>query len=106
MPEGPGQLFDIANENDKFSLGSFSLDPESLTLPDPTFWIVLLYGVFINVQNFGIDQSFVQRYITAKSDRDAKFSVWLATLLFPLVSAVFFFIGTGYSASTRLTRNC
>jgi SSS family solute:Na+ symporter len=95
MPEGPGQLFRIANENDKFSLGSFSLDPRSLTMPEPTFWIVIVYGLFINLQNFGIDQSFVQRYITAKSDRDANFSVWLATLMFPVASAIFFFIGTG-----------
>ncbi len=95
MPEGPQQLFEIASENDKFSLGSFSIQADSFILPEPTFWIVLIYGVFINLQNFGIDQSFVQRYITAKSDRDAKFSVWLATLLFPIMSAVFFFIGTG-----------
>ncbi|MFT4588292.1 MAG: SSS family solute:Na+ symporter [Limisphaerales bacterium] len=95
MPEGPGQLFETAKENGKFSLGSFSLNPESFTLPQPTFWIVLLYGVFINIQNFGIDQSFVQRYATAKSDRDARFSVWLAALLFPVMSALFFFIGTG-----------
>ena len=95
MPEGSGQLFEIAKENGKFSLGSFSLSPGSFTLPQPTFWIVLIYGVFINIQNFGIDQSFVQRYATAKSDRAAKFSVWLAALLFPVMSALFFFIGTG-----------
>jgi SSS family solute:Na+ symporter len=95
MPEGSGQLFEIAKENGKFSLGSFSLSPGSFTLPQPTFWIVLLYGVFINIQNFGIDQSFVQRYATAKSDRAAKSSVWLAALLFPVMSALFFFIGTG-----------
>ncbi len=95
MPEGPGQLFEVANANDKFSLGSFSLNPETLTMPDPTFWMVLVYGLFINLQNFGINQSFVQRYIAAKSDRDAKFSVWLGAILFPLVSVLFFFIGTG-----------
>lgn len=95
MPEGPGQLFRIANENEKFSLGSFSLQPATLTMAEPTFWMVLIYGLFINLQNFGIDQSFVQRYITAKSDRDATFSVWLGAILFPLVSIVFFFIGTG-----------
>ncbi|MDA1233061.1 MAG: sodium:solute symporter [Planctomycetota bacterium] len=95
MPEGPGQLFKIANENDKFSLGSFSLQPATLTMAEPTFWMVLVYGLFINLQNFGIDQSFVQRYITAKSDRDATFSVWLGAILFPVISVVFFFIGTG-----------
>lgn len=94
MPGGPGRLFQVAIEHGKFSLGSFSLSPGSLTLPDPTFWIVLVYGLFINVQNFGIDQSFVQRYVTAKSDRDAKFSVWLGALLFPVISALFFLIGT------------
>ena len=106
MPAGTPQLFEIANENHKFSLGSFSLAPATLTMPDPTFWMVVLYGVFINLQNFGIDQSFVQRYITARSDRDAKFSVWLGAILFPLMSALFFFIGTGlfslYQATPEL----
>jgi SSS family solute:Na+ symporter len=95
MPGGPGQLFEVANANGKFSLGSFSLNPATLTMPDPTFWMVLVYGFFINLQNFGIDQSFVQRYITARSDRDATFSVWLGAILFPIVSVLFFFIGTG-----------
>ena len=95
MPEGPQQLFAVANSNQKFSLGSFSFEPATLLAKDPTFWMVLLYGTFINLQNFGVDQSFVQRYITAKTDRDASFSVWLASLMFPLVSMLFFFIGTG-----------
>jgi SSS family solute:Na+ symporter len=93
MPEGPGQLFEIANAADKFDLGGFAL-----SLSEPTFWLVLAYGVFINMQNFGIDQSFVQRYVTAKSDKDAKFSVWLGALLFLPASTVFFFIGTGLFA--------
>ncbi|MCG8650661.1 MAG: sodium:solute symporter, partial [Pirellulales bacterium] len=95
MPDGAGQLFEVAGQHEKFSLGGFSLSPKSVFLEDPTFWIVLVYGIFINLQNFGIDQSFVQRYITAKSDRDARFSIWFATLLFPFASAIFFFIGTG-----------
>ena len=106
MPEGPSQLFQIANEHDKFDLGSFSLNPASLTAPEPTFWMVVVYGLFINIQNFGIDQSFVQRYITARSDKDARFSVWMASLMFPVVSALLFFIGTGlfslYEAKPQL----
>lgn len=95
MPEGPGQLFRVANENNKFGLGSFSLNPNSVTLAEPTFWVVLVYGIFINLMNFGIDQNFVQRYFAAKTDRDARVSVWIAVLIFPMISAVFFFIGTG-----------
>ena len=93
MPGGPGQLFEIANQHEKFSLGSFGM-----SLSESTFWMVLVYGFFINLQNFGIDQSFVQRYITAKSDRDARSSVWIGALLFPPIAAILFFIGTGLFA--------
>lgn len=93
MPEGPGRLLAIAAENDKWSLGSFGV-----SLTEATFWVVLLYGIFINLTNFGIDQNFVQRYHTAKSHRDAARSVWLGALLFLPVSALFFFIGTGLFA--------
>lgn len=93
MPEGPQQVFRIAADNDKFSLGSFGP-----SLIEPTFWVVLIYGVVINLQNFGIDQSYVQRYIASKSDSEARKSVWLGGLLYLPVSAVFFFIGTGLFA--------
>ncbi|HYG22056.1 MAG TPA: sodium:solute symporter [Verrucomicrobiae bacterium] len=101
MPQGPAQLFEIASEHNKFSLGSF--DPDFSTM---TFWVVLLNGIFINLQNFGIDQSYVQRYQTAKTDEAAARSVWLGALLYLPISAVFFFIGTGlfafYSARPEL----
>lgn len=93
MPEGPGQLFRIASEHGKFSLGSFG---PSLT--EATFWVILVYGLFINLQNFGIDQSYVQRYHAARSQREADKSVWLGALLYIPVSAVFFFIGTALFA--------
>ncbi len=90
MPEGPKQLFDIAIEENKFSLGSFG---PSLT--ESTFWVCLVYGIFINLQNYGIDQNYVQRYLTAKDDKSAKFSALFGGYLFIPVSAIFFLIGTG-----------
>ncbi|OHB64271.1 MAG: sodium:solute symporter [Planctomycetes bacterium RBG_13_62_9] len=89
MPQGPGQVFSIAAANDKFSLGSFRA-----SVAEPTFWVVLLYGIAMNLQNFGIDQSYVQRYIASSNDREARKSVWIGGLLYVPVSAVFFFIGT------------
>ncbi|MEX2309090.1 MAG: sodium:solute symporter [Pirellulales bacterium] len=74
----------------KFSPGSFSL-----SLAEPTFWVVFVYGLTINLSNFAVDQSYVQRYITARSDTDAKKSVWLTAVLYVPVAAIFFFIGTG-----------
>jgi solute:Na+ symporter, SSS family len=89
MPEGPGQIFEIAAANNKFSLGSFGA-----SLADSTFWVVLIYGLFINLQNYGIDQNFVQRYMTTSSLKKAKSSALFGALLYLPVSLVFFYIGT------------
>ncbi|MFQ5657246.1 MAG: sodium:solute symporter [Candidatus Methylomirabilales bacterium] len=101
MPEGPAQLLTIAAQHQKFSLGSFNL-----TLAAPTFWVVLIYGVVINLQNFGIDQSYVQRYQTAKSLKAARRSIWIGSLIYLPVGALFLFIGTAlfayYSAQPEL----
>jgi SSS family solute:Na+ symporter len=92
MPEGPMQAFELAVNSpigNKFSLGEFSLE-----LTKSTFWVCLIYGIFINLQNYGIDQNYVQRYHAAKTDRDAKFSALFGGYLFIPVSALFFLIGT------------
>lgn len=93
MPEGPAQTFSIAMEDGKISLGSFGS-----SLSESTFWVCLIYGVFTNLQNYGIDQSYVQRYHTAKNEKEAKFSALFGGYLFIPVSAVFFMIGTGLYA--------
>lgn len=89
MPEGAGQLFKIASLSNKFSLGSFSA-----SLRDSTFWVVLAYGLFINLQNYGIDQNYIQRYMASGSEREAKISALFGSLLYIPVSAIFFYIGT------------
>lgn len=102
IPGGIGQVMEVAQEHNKFSLGSFGP-----SLFAPTFWVVLLYGIAENLRNFGIDQSYIQRYIASKSDKEARRSLWLGGLLYVPVSAVFFFIGTAlyvyYGANTTST---
>lgn len=93
LPGGFGQLVDLANANDKFSLGSFGT-----SLTESTFWVVLIYGLFINLQNFGVDQNYVQRYHTSSSDQEARKSIWMGGLLYVPLSALFFFIGTALFA--------
>lgn len=73
----------------KFSLGSFRPDFFS-----STFWVVFLYGFFINLTNFGIDQNYIQRYHTARNTQDAARSIWLCVVYYLPVSMLFFFIGT------------
>ncbi len=89
MPEGPGQLFQIASLHDKFSLGSFKPD-----FTTSTFWVVFIYGIFINLQNYGIDQNYIQRYLTTRTDSEARKSALFGSLIYIPVSLLFVFIGT------------
>jgi len=89
LPEGPGQLFEMAGAANKFSLGSFGT-----SLSEPTVWVVFVYGLAINLQNFGIDQSYVQRYISAQNDRAANLSVWMGAISYIPLSAALLLIGT------------
>ena len=101
MPEGPSQLFSIAAAHGKFSLGSFGA-----SLVEPTFWLVMIYGLFTNMQNYGIDQNYVQRYMTAKSTSEAVKSTLFGSLLYVPVSLIFVYIGTAlfsyYTAQPEL----
>lgn len=93
MPEGPLQTFEIGIRDHKFDWGSFDWGISS-----STFWVCLIYGIFINLQNYGIDQNYVQRYHAAKSEREAKFSALFGGYLYIPMSAVFFLIGTALYA--------
>ena len=89
MPGGFSKIMELGSRNDKFSLGSFSLD-----FTQSTFWVILLYGFFINLNNFGMDQNYVQRYHAAKTSKAASRSLWLCVWLYVPASLLFFFIGT------------
>ncbi|MEK9741120.1 MAG: sodium/solute symporter [Flavobacteriaceae bacterium] len=98
---GMSEIISIGIEQEKFSLGSFTTD-----LTRPTFWVVLIYGIFINLQNFGIDQNYIQRYMVLPSDTEAKKAAFFGGLLYLPVSAIFLFIGTAlyvyYQSTTHL----
>jgi len=90
MPGGATAAFHLAQQNHKFDLGSFNFD---LTA-NGNFWVMLLYGGFWYLQKYGADQTLVQRYLAAKSDRDALKGVALgAGLCLPAWTA-FMLIGT------------
>ncbi|MFN8355442.1 MAG: sodium:solute symporter [Spirosomataceae bacterium] len=93
MPNGIQSILEIGERDQKFSLGSFAPD-----FTQATFWVTLLYGFFINLNNFGIDQNYVQRYHTAQNVHDATRSVWLCVWIYVPVSFVFFCIGSSLYA--------
>jgi solute:Na+ symporter, SSS family len=92
-PGGLSEIVRVGAAEGKFGLGTFG-DSTAAASAEPTFWVVLAYGILMNLANFAIDQSYIQRYITARNDREAKKSVWLTTGLYMPVAAIFFFIGT------------
>jgi len=89
MPGGVQRIIEIGKNDNKFSLGSFNLDFTS-----STFWVILLYGFFINLTNFGIDQTYVQRYHATTSQKAAAKSLWLCVKLYIPASLLFFIIGS------------
>jgi solute:Na+ symporter, SSS family len=90
MPGGASAAFHLANEKNKFSLGSFQFD---LTA-NGNFWVMLLYGTFWYLQKYGADQTLVQRYLVAKSDRAALKGVALGAALCVPAWTAFMLIGT------------
>ncbi len=97
VPGGASEVVRLGAVEGKFSLGSLSSDPSR-----STFWVVLLYGLAINLGNFGIDQSYVQRYLATRSLNEARRSLWLTAALYVPASAVFFFVGTALFVLHRL----
>lgn len=93
IPGGFSKVFAIAATDNKLSLGSYSLN-----FTEPTFWVILLYGFFINLNNFGMDQNYIQRYHTASSSKQASKSVWLCVAMYVPASLLFFIIGTSLYA--------
>ncbi|WP_133553979.1 sodium:solute symporter [Pedobacter duraquae] len=89
MPGGISKIIDIGQHDHKFSLGSLSPN-----FTESTFWVVLFYGFFINLNNFGMDQNYVQRYHTATSVKEATKSIWLCVWLYVPASLLFFVIGS------------
>jgi SSS family solute:Na+ symporter len=90
MPGGARKAFELASEKNKMSLGSFDFD---LTA-NGNFWVMIFYGAFFYLQKYAADQTLVQRYLVAKSDRDALKGVALGAVLCVPAWAAFMLVGT------------
>ncbi len=89
LPGGTAELFRVAAADNKFYLG----DPE-LTFQGKTIWAYLFAEFMILMHLMGTDQTNVQRYAAAKSDkaatRGAVIGCWLAVPTW----SYFLFLGT------------
>jgi SSS family solute:Na+ symporter len=90
MPGGPSAAFDLAWKNNKFSLGRLDFD----FTKSGSVWVMTLYGFFWYLQKYTADQTLVQRYLVAKTDREAIKGVALGALLCVPAWVLFMLIGT------------
>jgi SSS family solute:Na+ symporter len=97
-PGGPGAVLSLAWENHKFSFGSTQLN-----FSEPTIIVLAIYGFFWYLQKYTADQTIVQRYLVAKSDRDAIRGVALGAALCVPVWTLFMLIGTCTWSFFKLT---
>jgi SSS family solute:Na+ symporter len=91
LPGGWTELFQTAGSNGKFRLLDFS---PSLTRPY-TFWAGLIGGMVINMASHGADQMMVQRYLSARSQRQAAVALVASGFVILAQFALFLFIGAG-----------
>jgi len=89
MEGGFSQLSTVASHAHKFDLGSMNFD-----LAVQGFWVIFIFGIVENLKNFSVDQNYVQRFLSAPSESEAKKALWLGGLLYIPISALFFMIGT------------
>jgi solute:Na+ symporter, SSS family len=89
LPGGMREIVEVGMQHSKFSLGCMDWD-----ITQRTFWTVTLLGVVNWLAIFGGDQNMVQRYVSARSTREAKKAVLVYTVLALPIWTLFFFVGT------------
>lgn len=86
---GLPEVWKVASENGRTGFGPYDFDLTKLT-----FVVMAINGMFYAIQKYGTDQTVVQRYLTAKSDKSAIRASLLGILLTVPVWSLFMFIGT------------
>ena len=89
LPGGWSELFQTARAVGKFRLLDFSFD---LTRPF-TFWAGVIGGMVLNTATHGADQMMVQRYLAARSQRQAAVALVSSGFIILVQFAFFLLIG-------------
>ena len=91
-------MLHIIATNHKTSLGGFAFN-----LHQQTFWTMALYGLFFYLQKYTADQTVVQRYLAATTDRAALRGIGMGAAICLPVWTAFMFICSLLWAFYRIT---
>jgi solute:Na+ symporter, SSS family len=97
-PQGPHAVLSLAWTHHKISLGS-----AALRFDRPTIVVLAIYGFFFYLQKYTADQTVVQRYLIARTDRSALRGIALGAGLCLPVWTAFMLIGSLLWSFYRLT---
>lgn len=86
---GVPEAIKIASENNRIGFGPYDMKFTQLTLI-----VMVINGAFYAIQKYGTDQTVVQRYLTAKTDKAAIKASLLGISLTVPIWTIFMFIGT------------
>lgn len=86
---GPAAIWQMARAHGRTGFGPYDMDFTRLT-----FVVMAINGLFYAVQKYGTDQTVVQRYLTARTDKSAIRASLMGILLTVPVWMLFMFIGT------------
>ncbi len=89
VPGGWSETLRLADEGGKFNFLNLNWD---LTIR-VTFWAALIGGIFTNLVQLATDQVSVQRYLTAKSLREAQRSLWFKLIVTVPIVIIFYLMG-------------
>ncbi|MBS1654166.1 MAG: sodium transporter, partial [Bacteroidetes bacterium] len=86
---GPSEVWHIAQSSGRTGFGPYNFNFKKLT-----FFVMAINGIFYGIQKYGTDQTIVQRYLTAKSDKSAIKASLMGVFMLVPVWTLFMFIGT------------
>ena len=99
-PGGFAELFRVAAADNKFDLGNPQFTPQGKTV-----WAYLVAEFMILMQLTGTDQTNVQRYAAAKSDKDASRGAVIGCCLVVPTWTYFLFLGTALYVFVKVVPN-
>ncbi|MBL8228526.1 MAG: sodium/solute symporter [Bryobacterales bacterium] len=105
---GPGSAQDVVDtawRGGKFGLGDFTVSWGSLFGEHPTFWMFAITGLAHFGRSYLVEQNMVQRYLVARTDREAQRATFTGALSCLVIWVTFTFIGSALWGHYQLAGN-
>ncbi len=98
LPGGIGEIFSVGMEHDKFALaevnnGIAEAQSWNLSFSEKTGSMMLVLGLMWYMTEFCSSQNIVQRYVAAKSTKEAKRAMFICAAASVPIWAFFMFLG-------------